>query len=353
MWPDSAEQAKTMHRRCRIGALLAATVCGATLGLAAPASAVPAISGSDADVWNAGSPGVRYVLTTDEGNRKISWTLEETQPGADGPVPGGSRSGSGRSPVTVLLPDIGDGSFRLVARDREREPARRTFVVDRTPPVIRVTQPAEGWTVVQGVAAAAAYSCNGAISCAGTVEPGAALDTSRPGPATFRIDASDAAGNSAVVQTTFRVLAPDSPVPAPPVPAPPVPPEPATPAAPVPPAPTTPGVVAVRAGAGPRPLNAARLLPHLNGVVASRRPMLRWPAIVGARFFNVQVFRLRPGARASKVASLFPKTNRVRLPRGRLRDGGRYAWRVWPYMRGGFTAAPLGLSLFSVRLGRR
>ncbi len=187
------------------------------------ASAVPAISGSDADLWSAASPGVRYVLTTDEGNRKISWTLEETEPGADGPMPGGSRSGSSRSPVTVLLSDIGDGTFRLVARDREREPARRTFVVDRTPPAIRVTQPAEGWTVVQGVAAAAAYSCNGAISCAGTVEPGAALDTSRLGAATFRIDASDAAGNSAVVQTTFRVLAPDSPVPAPPVPAPPVP----------------------------------------------------------------------------------------------------------------------------------
>jgi hypothetical protein len=137
------------------------------------------------------------------------------------------------------------------------------------------------------------------------------------------------------------------------MPTPPVPPEPATPAAPAPPAPTTPGIVTVRAGAEPRPLNAARLLPHLNGVVASRRPVLRWPAIVGARFFNVQVFRLRPGAAASKVASLFPHRNVVRLPPGRLRDGARYAWRVWPFMRGGFTHAPLGLSLFSVHLGRR
>ena len=70
--PDSARQANTMHRRRRVGTLPAvAAMCGAALGLAAPASAVPAISGSDADVWNAGSPGVRYVLTTDEGNRKI------------------------------------------------------------------------------------------------------------------------------------------------------------------------------------------------------------------------------------------------------------------------------------------
>ena len=339
-----------MHRRCRIGALLAAAVFGATLGPAARASAVPAISGSDADLWSAASPGVRYVLTTDEGNRKIAWTLEETDPGEDGPTPGGSRSGNSRSPVTVLLPDIGDGTFRLVARDREREPARRAFLVNRTPPAIRVTQPTEGWTVVQGTAAAAAYSCNAAISCAGTVAPGAPLDTSRVGATAFRVDASDAAGNSTVVQTTFRVLAPNAPGPAPPVPAPPMP---ATPAPPVLPAPTTPGIVTLRAGAGPPPLNAARLLPHLNGVVTSRRPVLRWPAIVGARFFNVQVFRLRPGAPPSKVASLFPRTNTVRPPRDRLRDGGRYAWRVWPFMRGGFTAAPLGLSLFSVHLGRR
>jgi hypothetical protein len=103
----------------------------------------------------------------------------------------------------------------------------------------------------------------------------------------------------------------------------------------------------------PRPLNAARLLPHLNGVVRTNRPVLRWPAIVGARFFNVQVFRLRPGAPAAKVASIFPRANRVRLPPRRLRDRGRYAWRVWPFIRGGYTAAPLGLSLFSVRIARR
>jgi hypothetical protein len=341
------EQAKTVQRRRRAGALLVAA-CGACLAIAAPAGAVPAISGSDADVWNAASPGVRYVLTTDERNRRISWSLQEIDAGEDGPVPGGSRSGRSRSPVTVVLPDIGDGTFRLVARDRDDRPARRTFVVDRTVPTIRLTQPAQGSTVLQGAVVAAAYSCTGAISCAGTVAPGAPLDTSRPGDAAFRVDASDAAGNSAVVQATFRVVAPDPIVPAPPGPTPPNPP---APAAIVPPAPTTPGVVTARARTGPRPLNAARLLPHLNGVVTSGRPVLRWPAIVGARFFNVQVFRLRPGAAAAKVASIFPRTNRVRLPPGRLRDRARYAWRVWPFMRGGYTAAPLGVSLFSVRLG--
>jgi hypothetical protein len=100
----------------------------------------------------------------------------------------------------------------------------------------------------------------------------------------------------------------------------------------------------------PRTLNAGRLVPHLNGVVHTARPTLRWPAIVGAKLFNVQVFRLRSGRAPHKVASVFPKRNRVRLPPRRLVDGARYAWRVWPYMRNDYTAAPLGLSLFSVRL---
>jgi len=129
--------------------------------------------------------------------------------------------------------------------------------------------------------------------------------------------------------------------------APPAPPEPGAAATPA--AQPAPVVVTPRE----RPLaarNAARLVPHLNGVVASRRPVLRWPAIASARLYNVQVYRLRPGAEPAKVASLFPRINRVRIPPGRLVHRARYAWRVWPFMRGGYTATPLGLSIFSVDL---
>ena len=72
-----------------------------------------------------------------------------------------------------------------------------------------------------------------------------------------------------------------------------------------------------------------------------------------ARLYNVQVFRLRPGARALKVASLFPRGNRVRIPSDRLVDGARYAWRVWPFTRTGYSTGPLGLSIITVDLGRR
>ena len=62
------------------------------------------------------------------------------------------------------------------------------------------------------------------------------------------------------------------------------------------------------------------------------------------------MFRLRAGAEPAKVASLFPRVNRVRIPPGRLVRGARYAWRVWPFMRDGYTVSPLGLSIFSVSL---
>ena len=61
--------------------------------------------------------------------------------------------------------------------------------------------------------------------------------------------------------------------------------------------------------------------------------------------------KARAGAQPAKIVSVFPRTNRVRVPPKRLKSGGRYAWRVWPFIRTGYTRTPLGLSIFSVRLG--
>jgi len=320
-----------------------AVVAGATaLALAAPAGAVPSISGSDGDVWNAAGPEVRYILTSSLGAR-ITWTLQEIQSGGDGTA--APRAGSGGPPVTVAAPP-GDGTFRISARDLLFT-ARRTFVVDRTPPAIRIVRPADGSTVQQGAEAVAEYACTGAVRCAGTVPSGSRLDTSRPGPATLRVEAADAAGNTAVAQATLVVAAPaaapaDAPAPAP-----------GTATAPTP-SPAPPTTVLGRPRERPLPTrNHRRLLPRRDGVVATLRPVLRWPQVGGARLYNVQVFRLRPGRAPAKVASLFPRSDRVRLPPRRLVDGGRYAWRVWPFLRGGYSAAPLGLSVFRVGGARR
>ena len=218
--------------------------------------------------------------------------------------------------------------------------------------------------MTQGTVAVAEYSCTGAVRCAGTVPSGGRLDTSRLGPAALRVDAADGAGNTTVAQAAFRVVAP---------PVAPTPTTPTTPEGPSDPSPgpspgaSDPGVGSAGSPAGTplppgtvqlrertlRTHNARRLVPRLNARVATRRPVLTWPAMGRARLYNVQVFRLRPGVRAAKVASLFPRTNRVRIPPGRLVDGARYAWRVWPFTRTGYTSGPLGLSVFSVNLRRR
>ena len=147
------------------------------------------------------------------------------------------------------------------------------------------------------------------------------------------MSAADAAGNTATSQVDYLVLAAGEAAPPP-----------RTAREPAPPPRTAPEPAGVD---GPRH-HDGRLLPHLNGVVATPRPVLRWPARTGAQLYNVQVFRLRVGAPPAKIASVFPRTNRVRLPPDRLRAGVLYAWRVWPFMRGGFTPKPLGLSVFSV-----
>jgi hypothetical protein len=314
--------------------LLARTVLAAAAGaavagaLAGGASAAPVITGSDTDVWNAASPAVAYVLTTDVGNRRVSWTLDDGD--SSGPGDGSDASGDGRSPLTVSLPGLRDGSYTLTARDRNllNPTSRRTFVVDRTPPAVAITQPADGAVVAQGAALVADFACSGATTCTGPTGDGQAIDTSAAGFRTFRVDASDAAGNTTSLAVSYQVLAPGQ-TPGPP------------------PEPTTNS----RRIIAPATLNAARLLPRRNGIVRIARPVLRWPARSGARLYNVQVFRLRAGAAPVKIVSVFPRTNRVRVPPKRLKSGGRYAWRVWPFIRTGYTRTPLGISIFSVRIG--
>ncbi|MGE0029347.1 MAG: hypothetical protein AB7O78_12945 [Thermoleophilia bacterium] len=270
-----------------------------------------------------------YVITTNVSNGRLTWTL--AGPTSSGPGPGPPGSGSGRSPLTVSLPGLRDGTYTLTARDRDllNPAARRTFVVDRTPPTVSIAAPADGAVVNRDAPLIADFACAGATTCTGTVADGAALDTSNPGLGSLRVDAADGAGNTASATISYQVLAPGEAA-----------------QAPVDATPPAPKVVP------PPTINAGRLLPRLNGVVRTTRPVLRWPRRAGARLYNVQVFRLRAGAEPAKIASLFPRTNSVRVPPKRLRAGVRYAWRVWPFMRAGYTTSPLGLSIFSVNLRR-
>ncbi len=83
---------------------------------------------------------------------------------------------------------------------------------DQAAPAIDLRSPLDGAVYLLGDAVQADYSCadepggSGLASCAGTVADGAAVDTGSVGERTFRVDAADAAGNSAVARSVYRVV---------------------------------------------------------------------------------------------------------------------------------------------------
>ncbi len=309
--------------RARLFLVVVAGALGLWLLAGARASAAPVISGADGDVWNAARPVPSYVITTDAANRKLSWSVA------------GVASGTGRSPLTVRLSGVGDGQYRLAARDKDAG-TERAFRVDVTPPRITVLQPTRGMQVEQNARLSAAYSCQDAVACTGTVDRGAPLDTSQAGPATFSVRALDDAGNEALssVDYVVRAAPPSESVLLPEGLA------------------VMPSPVAQSSRSAPwrpRTRNARRLRPAAGAIISTRRPLLRWRAYPGARLYNVQVFRLRGRTSLTKVVSTLPRLNRFRVPAGRIAWGNRYVWQVWPYLGRGYPSRPLALSYFSVR----
>jgi hypothetical protein len=84
-------------------------------------------------------------------------------------------------------------------------------VVDQTKPTITLTTPAGGAVYEMGEQVFADYSCadepngSGLHSCVGSVADGAAVDTASVGQKTFKVTATDKAGNSASETVSYRV----------------------------------------------------------------------------------------------------------------------------------------------------
>lgn len=89
-------------------------------------------------------------------------------------------------------------------------------VVDTKPPSIAVTTPTPGAEYGVGQQVAADFSCSdegsGIASCVGSVADGALLDTSSPGQKTFKVDATDKAGNPATKSVSYSVADRTAPV---------------------------------------------------------------------------------------------------------------------------------------------
>jgi sugar lactone lactonase YvrE len=87
----------------------------------------------------------------------------------------------------------------------------RTAAIDNAPPTIAITRPGDGESFRVGERATASYSCTddrfgtGVASCSGPVPSGGRIDTASAGTKTFKVDATDVAGNTATLTHTYVV----------------------------------------------------------------------------------------------------------------------------------------------------
>lgn len=107
-----------------------------------------------------------------------------------------------------------DGSFLIEARafdvaDNVTEVAATTVDRDTVAPTIDLNI-ADGQVVGLDEEVTVAFACDdersGLVSCVGSQDDGALLDTSTPGFATLTVDAVDAAGNATSVSVTYQVV---------------------------------------------------------------------------------------------------------------------------------------------------
>ena len=87
-----------------------------------------------------------------------------------------------------------------------------TVKIDKTAPVITISSPMEGAQYANGASVLAEWTADDAVSgiatAVGTLDSGQPLDTITVGPAVFTVTATDMAGNSASLETTYSVLEP-------------------------------------------------------------------------------------------------------------------------------------------------
>lgn len=109
---------------------------------------------------------------------------------------------------------LGEHTFTVEATDNAGNPSSNSVtytVVDTAGPAIAVTTPAPGAVYGLGQVVAADYSCSdeaggsGLATCTGTVPNGASIDTSSVGQKSFKVDATDNAGNASSKTVTYTV----------------------------------------------------------------------------------------------------------------------------------------------------
>ena len=117
------------------------------------------------------------------------------------------------SPVDTA--SVGEKTFTVNATDAAGNPASTSVtytVVDRSPPTVALSAPADGAVYVLGQRVLAAYSCedqaggSGVATCDGPVANGAAIDTSTVGAHSFEVRTADNAGNADSTTVSYSVV---------------------------------------------------------------------------------------------------------------------------------------------------
>jgi len=182
------------------------------------------------------------------------------------------------------------------------------------------------WTVLGG-----GGPVRSGTTAARSVAVAPALD---PGLWTFVVQQVDAAGNASAPSAGYAfTITP--------------PPAPSTPPATIPTAAAKPpSTVTAKKRSNsvltPRTINARMLSPKAGAKIRSLTPVLRWKLHPkGVKIYNLQMF-----LNSKKILSRFPTGQSFKVPKGVLKAGKRYVWRIWPYFgpKRGYPSKPIGLS---------
>jgi sugar lactone lactonase YvrE len=162
-------------------------------------------------VWQLALDGSGNLFFTDDNRiRRI-----DAQTGIVSTVAGNGQqnfSGDGGAPTAASLNGPRgvtiDGRGNILIADSYNSRIRLVGVpVDRTPPTVTISMPANGATYSLLADLRAQYACtddiSGVATCTGSVPNGVRVDTSSPGSHTFTVNASDAAGNSTSVTSCY------------------------------------------------------------------------------------------------------------------------------------------------------
>jgi hypothetical protein len=161
------------------------------------------------------SPTVSLTTPSDGASYKLGDTVTVDFACSDGAGGSGILYCNGMQPNGTPLDTsrLGSFTFQAFALDQALNGTTRTVtyrVVDSLPPTISIKTPADGASYGLGDHLTVNYSCgdsgSGVQSCTGTTPSGADFDTSQTGAYTFRVTASDVAGNTATATTTYTIV---------------------------------------------------------------------------------------------------------------------------------------------------